>query len=66
LAAYKQSKVAIRWSGTGTHHGTFLGCPLTERVIRFVGIDIIRVQDGKIVERWGEWDGLALVEQMST
>jgi steroid delta-isomerase-like uncharacterized protein len=57
-------KVAMRWSGTGTHTGVFLGHPPTGRVIQFVGIEIVRVADGRIAERWGEWDGLALLDQL--
>lgn len=57
-------KVAIRWSATGTHRGEFLGIAATGRSIRFCGIEVVRVQDGKIAERWGEWDGLGLLEQL--
>jgi steroid delta-isomerase-like uncharacterized protein len=56
--------VSIRWSGTGTHRGTFLGTEPTGRRIAFSGIEIIRITDGLITERWGQWDGLSLLEQM--
>jgi steroid delta-isomerase-like uncharacterized protein len=57
-------KVAVRWSGVGTHHGPFLSFQPTGRTIRFRGIEIIRVQDGLIAERWGEWDGMDILEQL--
>jgi steroid delta-isomerase-like uncharacterized protein len=57
-------EVAIRWSATGTHASEFLGAVSTGRSIVFRGIEIVRVEDGRIVERWGEWDGLDLVEQL--
>lgn len=57
-------KVAIRWSATGTHQGRFLGVLPTGRRIACQGIDVLRVADGRIVERWGEWDGLALMAQL--
>lgn len=57
-------KVALRWSATGTHAQTYLGVAATGKQITFTGIEIIRVAQGRIVERWGEWDGLALLEQM--
>jgi predicted ester cyclase len=57
-------EVAIRWSANGTHQGEFLGAVPTGRRITFRGIEIIRVADDRIVERWGEWDGLDLVEQL--
>ncbi len=34
------------------------------RTVRFKGIEIIRIRDGLIVERWGEWDGIDLLEQL--
>ena len=57
-------KATIRWSAVGTHQGEFVGVPPTGRRISFSGIEIIRVKDGRIVERWGEWDGIHIMEQM--
>ncbi len=56
--------VAVRWTALGTHQGKYMGAQPTGRQIRFQGIEIIRVADGKIAERWGEWDGIALMEQL--
>lgn len=58
------SKVAIRWTAQGTHEGPFLGFPRSGARVRFAGIEIIRVAGGKVAERWGEWDGLGIVEQI--
>ncbi|MCI0404726.1 MAG: ester cyclase [candidate division Zixibacteria bacterium] len=30
----------------------------------FKGIEIITIKNGKIIERWGEWDGIDLLEQL--
>lgn len=57
-------QVAIRWTATGTHTGPFLGCQPTGRLIRFSGIEIISIEGNRIRERWGEWDGLSLMEQL--
>ncbi len=59
-------KVAIRWSATGTHRGAFMGVLPTGRSITCRGIDILRVdgQTLRIVERWGEWDGVDLLGQL--
>jgi steroid delta-isomerase-like uncharacterized protein len=57
-------KVAIRWTATGTHQGTFLDVSPTGRRITFRGIEIIRIKSGQIVERWGEWDGIDLLAQL--
>lgn len=49
--------VAVRWSATGTQQGMFMGVPPTGKRFTFVGIEIIRVENDRIVERWGLWDG---------
>ncbi len=58
-------KVAVRWSAQGTHSADFLGVPPTGRIIEFAGIEIIRVREGKIVERWGEWNGADILDQLT-
>ena len=57
-------KVTIRWSGTGTHRGEFLGIQPTGRQIHFEGIEIIRVENRRIAERWGEWNGIGILQQL--
>ncbi len=61
----EQSKVAVRWLATGTHRDVFMGIPATGRTIAFTGIEIIRIQHGLIIERWGEWNGDELIRQLS-
>ncbi len=56
--------VAIRWSATGTHRGAYLGAPPTGRVILFRGIEVLRFRRDRVAERWGEWDGFALLDQL--
>jgi steroid delta-isomerase-like uncharacterized protein len=58
-------KVAVRWTASGTHKGSFLGFEPTNRSITFHGIEIVRIADGVIAERWGEWDGLEILEQIA-
>ena len=50
------SKVAVRWSATGTRHQALLGAGPAEHKTLITGIEIIEVRDGRIVRRWGEWD----------
>jgi steroid delta-isomerase-like uncharacterized protein len=57
-------RAVVRWTATGTHEGDQLGVPATHRSVRMTGIDIIRVENGQIVERWGEWNGLELMQQI--
>lgn len=56
--------VAIAWRGRGAHQGEFLGRPATGAVVEFRGLELIRIAGGRIAERWGEWDGLAILEQL--
>ena len=57
-------KVTVRWTATGTHQEPFFDVPATGKVIHFQGIEILLIRDGKISQRWGEWDSLAILEQL--
>jgi predicted ester cyclase len=59
-------RAVLRWTATGTHQGDQLGVPATHRPVRMTGIDIIRVENGTIVERWGETNGLELMQQLGS
>ncbi len=58
------SKVAVRWMATGTHQGEFLGLVPTSKRVTFRGIEIVRIEGKQIVERWGEWNGIELLQQL--
>jgi len=60
----QECTVAVRWTAVGTHKGDYLGRHGAGRRIEFAGIEIIRIDDGRVVERWGEWDGIGLLEQL--
>jgi predicted ester cyclase len=57
-------KVATRITGSGKHVGPFLGIPPTHKMVTMSGIAIHRVVGGKLVEHWGQVDGLGLLTQM--
>lgn len=58
------NKVAVRFSGTGTHQGEFFGIPPTGKPIKSTGINIFRIEDGKIVEHWNNADDLGVLQQL--
>ena len=58
-------RAVLRWSAVGTHEGDQIGVPATHRQVRMTGIDMIRVDDGRIVERWGESNELQVMQQIS-
>jgi steroid delta-isomerase-like uncharacterized protein len=57
-------KVAARITMSGTHTGSFMGIPPTDKFISFTGMYIARIADGKIVEHWGEEDSVSLLQQL--
>ena len=57
-------KVAARITMSGTHTGSFMGIPPTGKRISFTGMYVARVDDGKIVEHWGEEDSVSLLQQL--
>jgi predicted ester cyclase len=58
--------VVVRWTGTGTHQGDQLGVPATGKQVRLTGIDILRIEEGRVVERWGETNGLEMMQQITS
>jgi len=57
--------VVVRWTARGRHTGHLLGLPPTGRETVITGIDMLRIEDGKIAEAWVSWDTLGLVEQLT-
>ncbi|MGA2664131.1 MAG: ester cyclase [Nitrososphaerales archaeon] len=57
-------KVWARFVASGTNLGPFMGNPPTRKKIRVDVIDVVRFQDGKIVEHWGVPDQLGVMLQL--
>jgi predicted ester cyclase len=57
-------KVVVRVTGEGVHSGELFGIPATNRPIKVTGITILRIEDGKIAERWVEVDMLGALQQL--
>ncbi len=56
--------VLTRWRGRGTHKGTLMGVPPTNRVVEVAGMSLTRYANGKNVESWTNWDTLGLMQQL--
>ena len=56
--------VAVRFTFRGVQAGAFRGVPATGRHVTMTGIDIFRVADGLLAERWGNRDDLGLMQQL--
>jgi predicted ester cyclase len=57
-------KVAYRWTGRGTHEGELMGIAPTGNAVTFRGIDVLRIEGGKVVERWSEYNALEAMQHM--
>jgi predicted ester cyclase len=50
----------VRW----THEGELMGVPPSGNRVEFMETHISRIADGKIVERWGQWDAIGMMQQI--
>ena len=57
-------KVVSRWRAQGTHRGELMGIAPTGNRVIITGITIHRIEEGKIVEEWENWDALGLMQQI--
>lgn len=57
-------KVVTRWTATGTQTGELMGIPPTGKKVTVTGFDINRFSGGKIVEHWGEFDEMGMMQQL--
>jgi predicted ester cyclase len=56
--------VVEHFTASGTFSGSLMGVTGTGQTISLPGINIFRVLDGRIVERWGRLDELGLLFQL--
>jgi predicted ester cyclase len=57
-------KVVTRFTSSGTHRGVLLGLQPTNKRATWMGIAIDRIQEGKIVEEWVNWDLFGMMQQL--
>ncbi|UJR85522.1 ester cyclase [Sandaracinus amylolyticus] len=58
-------RVAVRWSWSGTHRGTFRTFAPTGRTITHRGMSFFELRGGRITRSWTELDRQAFAEQLS-
>lgn len=56
--------VAWHWIFRATHQGELMGIPATGKQIVFGGINIFRLEEGKVVEDWVYRDTTGLMRQL--
>lgn len=62
---YNKDRVVHRWTVQGKHTGAPLfGVPASGKDITLKGISILRIENGKIAERWTNLDQFGLLSQL--
>ena len=61
----EDNKVVSRLKLSGKHTGDFMGMPSTDKSFQMTGIRIDRIENGKIVEHWADYDMAGLMRQLS-
>ena len=59
-----EDKVITRYVLRGTHRGEYMGAKPTGKKVAFTGINIVRLEGGKVVESWGNSDQLGWLRQI--
>jgi len=57
-------QVAFAYTLTGTHQGPFQGHGATGKSVEVRGMQISRFAEGKLTERWGSTDEVAILAQL--
>ena len=56
--------VATRWTASGTHTGEIAGIAPTGKEVTVSGINITKLEGGKILEEWSNWDTFGMMVQL--
>jgi len=51
--------VVTRWTATGTHRGSLMGIPATDRHTQTRGCTVGEIQNGKSFHDWTYWELIA-------
>jgi predicted ester cyclase len=57
-------RVALRGTFRGKHTGPFTGIPATDREIAMTWFIMLRIEGGKITDRWANFDELGFLTQL--
>ncbi len=58
------NKVAVRFTVAGTHKEEFQGIAPTGKQISFTVMDLLNINDGRIIEEWATADLMGLMQQI--
>src|SRR3712207_5560192 len=57
-------KVVSRWTARGTHQGELMGIAPTGNRVTIKVIDVMRIAEGRIAERWAQFNNLEVMQQL--
>ena len=57
-------KVVTRWTVRATHQGELMGISPSGNRVEVTGISIDRIEGGKFVETWSNYDTLGMMQQI--
>lgn len=57
-------RIAYRWLSTGTQSGPYLDVPPTHKRVETGGINIARIEDGRVAEEWSSWNKASFLEAL--
>lgn len=60
----EEGRVALRYTARGTHRGRFFGIEPTGNQVHFHGLETLKIVDGLITERSGDWDAIEILQQL--
>jgi steroid delta-isomerase-like uncharacterized protein len=60
----KKGEVEVHWTACATQAAEFLGMPATDKYASIIGTSLYRIEAGKIVEHWVNWDLMSLMAQL--
>jgi hypothetical protein len=58
-------RIALRYTATGTQDGALQDLPPSGRTATWTGVNIFRIECGRIVEIWSEVDALSRSQQLT-
>jgi steroid delta-isomerase-like uncharacterized protein len=57
-------RVVTHYTNRGTHQGDLFGIPPSDKAVAYTTMDVIRIENGKIAERWSIDDNLTRFQQL--
>jgi steroid delta-isomerase-like uncharacterized protein len=57
-------KVVSRLTFRGTNKGEVMGIPATGKTVIMEVVDILRIENGRLAERWGQSDTMGMMQQL--